>query len=619
MRPLRALFLTTIVFVTALAGCTTTDDTEPDAPLDIETALADGITTLAERERLPFDVTHERSRTLIPGVFGILDGLGVYVDVPLPVTEGGAALNPLDPPRAHLGLFLPDIPGCDWSAASLPDECKVPVVADAGPYYRTPGSTLAPEGDNPATEPAGRLGGFLIENLVPHGYAVAQISVMGSGLSNHCFDMFGLAEQLGVHHAVEWLGTQPWSNGAVALIGRSYDGSTPWMAAAHGSEHLKTIVPISGLSGLGDLVQWNGAAEARILTFHNVVYGTFGFDDNELVQDLVATASCPDWDTALAWGAASYLTGDDVVAADPAYWHERHFVPRTLANYDGSLYMIHGLQDSNVDPHAGWIAELALRENGNDVKAMWGQWAHMYPDTIAEHGGGDWHVDSIRMDWAQDLLEWFDHYLKGTGPQPELRTEMQQLDGRWRSEAVWPPQDAIVVDLPVGTIPDHVVSPVSGTADFSLGVVSEDRDTLLGGYSTITLAATPVGPGGQVFVELFDATDGSDFGLSYGIMELRHGASPAVPPAPGTALEIVVPFQLFDAVLPAGHELGLRIANSGGGFLPSAVVTPVLVDLSASTLHLSTLVRGDDAYFTPPVWYEERDGEVVQKAQDEGM
>ena len=44
-------------------------------------------------------------------------------------------------------------------------------------------------------------------------------------------DLMGTAEQLGNDAAVRWLGEQSWSNGAVALIGKSYDGSTPWQAA----------------------------------------------------------------------------------------------------------------------------------------------------------------------------------------------------------------------------------------------------------------------------------------------------------------------------------------------------------------------------------------------------
>ena len=62
--------------------------------------------------------------------------------------------------------------------------------------------------------------------MVPHGYAVAQVSVFGTGMSNHCMDFMGLSEQMGIDAAVTWLGTQEWSNGNVGIVGKSYDGTT---------------------------------------------------------------------------------------------------------------------------------------------------------------------------------------------------------------------------------------------------------------------------------------------------------------------------------------------------------------------------------------------------------
>ena len=97
---------------------------------------------------------------------------------------------------------------------------KVPVIAEIGPYYN--------DGDVDALTPADRLGRFLIENFVPHGFGVAQVSVFGTGDSNHCMDLMGHDEQAGIKGAVDWLGTQEWSNGKVGAIGKSYDGSTPW-------------------------------------------------------------------------------------------------------------------------------------------------------------------------------------------------------------------------------------------------------------------------------------------------------------------------------------------------------------------------------------------------------
>ena len=105
---------------------------------------------------------------------------------------------------------MPVIEGCDYSSTeNLSPECQVPVIAEIGPYYS--------DGDVDATTPANRLGRMLIENYVPHGYGVAQVSVFGTGESNHCMDLMGTDEQRGIDAAVTWLGTQSWSNGKLEL------------------------------------------------------------------------------------------------------------------------------------------------------------------------------------------------------------------------------------------------------------------------------------------------------------------------------------------------------------------------------------------------------------------
>ena len=599
-----AITLAVMLVATVLAGCASDDEGPKEPEFTAPPSYQPGqITNVTERITLPFNTTLPWSQVLEAGPFGILDGLSVYVPITLPATEGGSAVIPTEEPLVHLGVFLPDIPGCDWTATSLPAECNVPVIADAGPYYTDSDVDAEDRG-------SGRLGEFLITNFVPHGYAVAQVSVFGSGKSNHCFDMFGLAEQLGVHGAVKWLGSQPWSNGNVGLIGRSYDGSTPWMAAAHASEGsaLKTIVPISGLTGLQDLVTWNGASEDRILTFQNVVYGTFGLTpgaDPEFGMQVLRRASCPDWVTATPWGAAGYVSGDSVLDVEGTYWQERSMLPRVLENYRGSLYMIHGLQDNNVDPHAGWIGHKLLEDGGWDTKGLWGQWYHSYPDRPGEHGGENQQPqNSVRYDFAQDLLEWFDYYLMGTGAKPSLHVEVQTVDGRWRIDDKLQPTGSEIrsVALPAGSTQ---VRPAGGGVTIDLGVLDANNETILGGFSTARLSLTPSGPGGQVYVELIDL-DGDDFNLAYGIMELRQSGQTPVPNMPVT---VDIPIQYFSAALPAGHRLGMEIAGSGNDFLPSPVVAPVTVNHAGSSVEVSIVHPSAASWFEPPLWMVEEEVE----------
>ncbi|MEK6976126.1 MAG: CocE/NonD family hydrolase [Candidatus Thermoplasmatota archaeon] len=607
---LRTCALLAVLSFAVLAGCLGGGGS--DGP-DGDSADRTRGRTAFERVQLPFNVTGDWSRTLVPGPFGILPGAGHFVSIDLPPTEGGAAVfDPLNGPQVHLGLFLPTIPGCHWSAASLPDSCKVPVIADAGPYYRT-SNQLNPlgESDTTDTEPATRLGKFLIDNFVPHGYAVAQVSVFGSGDSNHCFDMFGMAEQLGVDGAVTWLGTQPWSNGNVSLIGRSYDGSTPWQSAAFGNPHLKTIVPISGLIGLQSLVTHNGSSEARILLFHNAptLYGVYGIDgDAGDIQTL-----CPDYALAVPMGVAALVTGDEVVPLDEGYWREREFFPRTLQNYEGSVFFIHGLQDWNVDPHMISPAFHQLREKGLDVKGLFGQWGHMYPDRPGEHANLDAFPHSVRYDWAEDLKEWFDYYLKGQGLPPVLKVEVQDNIGRWRVEDTYPPVDATFASMAIPGEPAQL-SNTDSSATYDLGVVDAANAVTMAGHLYLEAAVTPSGANGQVYFQVNDpdGDGGNGTRLAFGTMDLRYRGGESPVAVPQQELLVRVQSQPFDFVLPAGHRLELVVAQTGEDYLPAPSAAPVTFDPANSQVLLPVIQRTADVYFTPPAWSGTADATAPQ-------
>ena len=58
--------------------------------------------------------------------------------------------------------------------------------------------------------------------------------------------------------------------------------------------------------------------------------------------------ACPDYALGPAAGAGAYIWGGEAVGT---YWEERYFLDRVLANYNGSVYLIQGMHDWNVDPH----------------------------------------------------------------------------------------------------------------------------------------------------------------------------------------------------------------------------------------------------------------------------
>ncbi len=626
---MRALAALTVTAIMVFAGCIQVDVPEAIGATT-DTTTMDGITSVIERHNLPFNVTNKWSRTLVEGAFGILPALNINVAVDVPLGNGLPTQN------VNMGLFLPDIPGCPFGEVegdhdlasflhemdSFPAECQVPVISDIGPYY---GEAFL--GDLPATEPARRLGGFLIENFVPHGYAVAQVSVLGTGGSDGCMDLMGPTEQAGVQGAVDWLGSQPWSNGAVGLIGRSYDGSTPWEAAMNGSPYLKTVVPISGLTGVHGLTVRNGSMEDRGSGLLWALYFSMSYTGSEdqpttQAQQAATNSICADTLQGPAQGQAAYATGDMVAPEANDYWTSREFGPAVLDNYEGSVYYIHGMQDWNVDPHMAFPFYNQLEAKGLDIKGLFGQWQHMYPDRLGEHGNCGYCPSgtSVRYDWAQDLLEWFNHYLKGTGPKPELHVEMQDASGGWRIEETWPPADVAWVEQSVADMTldstDNILVPTR--LNPALGIVQEpipQQDSVvytlpahngtlkIAGLTQFHVDVTPLGPGGQLYVALIDVDEGRRLG--HAIMDLRYaaGGKEMQPVVAGQTITAMMEFFPMDVVVPEGHTLELRIMNTGAGYMPSTVSDPVVIE--GGVLRLPVIDRGVEDYFTPPQYVVE--------------
>jgi predicted acyl esterase len=78
------------------------------------------------------------------------------------------------------------------------------------------------------------------------GYAVASCDLRGAGTSQGEASLMSDQEGEDVHDLVEWAAAQPWSTGAVGLIGVSYLAISQWKAAALNPPGLKAICPWEG-------------------------------------------------------------------------------------------------------------------------------------------------------------------------------------------------------------------------------------------------------------------------------------------------------------------------------------------------------------------------------------
>lgn len=397
-----------------LAGCAA-----PGAELEaVEAVGARGFSTTSVFSG-DYDFSGPSSRPLSPGQYDVL---------PLEIVD---LVADVDGKPIEFGLVPPDVP----------EGTRVPVLLVATPYqhgFRDQPLSAGAKGVDDA---------WLDRVFVPYGYALAILPMRGTGNTGGCSDMNGPLDAAILDQVLSWLGTQAWSNGNIGMYGLSSPGSTPWVAAGTGNPYLKTIVPIAGINDQFRYNVYNGsfpigkvgpAGPALHPIFYYGLYGTISYSpaSGRNPQNTVDGIICPETLAGIATASASAWTRERDVSG---YYERRNMRDEVEANYQGSVFIVHGFTDLNVMPHHvyPWVRTLEDREIV--VKHLLGQWNHTYPDVA----GDPENPRGMRWDFQESLLHWFDYWLKedksvDLGPVAEV----QDSAGRWRAEASWPPRDA---------------------------------------------------------------------------------------------------------------------------------------------------------------------------------
>lgn len=557
-------------------------------------------TPLHLRHTMDLPMDELRAKLPINGTYNVTDYTEHFIEVDLPASEQDAGFP--EPAVMHVALWLPDVePGT-----------KIPVIMTIHPYYDFGGEGIVGEDSNPNTVPDGGVGKWVYDTFVPHGYALAQASTFGTGQSTHCQDVKGLGEQTGIQAVVEWLGEQEWSNGNVGLMGKSYAGTTNWEAAQQPSEYLKTIVPISGSIGVQEMFYRNGSSETRAMLYDALYEGAtadLGTDDMRMCTDDVIGPLNP----FSTWAGAEFGG-----AEWNDYWDERRHLPDVLENYRGSVYLVWGLQDWNVDPYHAFPTYQMMIDAGINARAIAGQWAHNYPDQPDRHGelesgyGLEAYPNMTRMDWAVELYQWFNYYLKGIGDEPEPMVQIQTNDGRWHVEETWPPEDMTWLLQDISSEWDGASGTVNGLGS-SVTITSGvfENETHVSGLPTLHLdVSTQACQGGQIFATMYDDT--TNLRLGHATMDIRYrdGGYDAKPTAPFSQYTMLMEFNPLDIVIPAGHSLRIELTETGEDYLPSPCSTNPAGGLTVNggVIGLPIIDRpvSHEAWFDVPAWWDQQ-------------
>jgi putative CocE/NonD family hydrolase len=262
------------------------------------------------------------------------------------------------------------------------------------------------------------------------GYVGARVDIRGFGNSGGAPPTreYSTQEQEDGEEVIAWLARQSWSNGSVGMLGISWGGFNSIQMAMRRPPALKAILAVA-------------ATEALFTEDVHYMDGIMHVDEFEVAMDLDQGRS----------GAPEFPLDEETLAKrmDSVPWsldyfrHQRNGVfwrtpTRRLEDIQIPCFLIGGLQDG----YRNSIPRMLERVPA-PVHAWLGPWNHDFPNTS---------IYGPRVEWRDQAVRWFDHWLKGVDNgverDPQLvfyqqhghapGAEPQDIPGEWRADS-WPP------------------------------------------------------------------------------------------------------------------------------------------------------------------------------------
>ncbi|MFG2001258.1 Xaa-Pro dipeptidyl-peptidase [Spirillospora sp. NPDC048911] len=316
---------------------------------------------------------------------------------------------------------------------------KVPTILEASPYWAgildVPNHNVDIDGAQAKSLKANPRNlaeifpGYLDNYYIPRGYAVAQLDSIGTGGSTGCPTSGDRSEQAGAKAAVDWLNGRAkgwaadgsevkagWSTGNVGMIGQSYNGTLPNMAAATGVVGLKAIVPIAAISSWYDYYRANGGVLAP---------GGFQGEDLDVLAKAVLTRKNPEVCKPVIDQIEA--TQDRVTGDYSKVWADRDYLGQAR-KVRAAVMVVHGLNDWNVKVKNSVQWWNAIKQAGVPRKLWLHQANHATPFR--------WRLE----EWLRQTGAWFDRFLYNidNGITKEPRVDVERAPGQWETASDWP-------------------------------------------------------------------------------------------------------------------------------------------------------------------------------------
>lgn len=459
-----------------------------------------------------------------------------------------------------------------------------------------------------------------------NGYVVVRVDMRGTGESDGlCMDEYLLQEQDDALEVIDWISCQPWCDGNVGMMGKSWGGFNSLQVAARRPPALKAIVCVGFTD---DRYHQDIHYKGGCLLNDNFWWGAImlAYQCRSIDPDIVPEGWREAWlkrlDAMPLWTKnwLQHQTRDD-------YW-KHGSVCEDYQSIQIPVFAIDGWADSYTNTVLTLMQGLQVPK-----KAIIGPWAHVYA-----HDG----YPAPAMNFPGEATKWWDHWLKGIDndvmdcPTIQLWLEDSMLpetvhpisEGRWVGLDSWPCDEVTQTTwfMCYGRLSrqqntsDEVVqlwtpashgllanewmgagvpgeNPGDQRMDDGMALVFDSEvlndDVEVVGYPRFEVELSSDKPQAMLFVQLSDLhPNGAVTRVSYGVMNLSHlqGHDKVVTLRAGEKVKAFVGLDVCAHRFPKGHRIRVSLATS---FWPMFWPMPELVTLS---LNLSS------ARFTLPLF-----------------
>lgn len=494
-------------------------------------------------------------------------GIIVERDVQIPVRDGTILVG---------DIFRPDAPG------------RFPVILGAHPYNNElQTAPLTPIG-------YGNLRGFIEAGdpkfYVRRGYVHTIVNVRGTGKSQGHYQLMGPIEVQDIYDVIEWLASQPWSNGRVAMFGVSYFAWLQAQVAALNPPSLKCIFAPWGATDFYRDVFYHGG----ILNWGFVAHWSRHWDNPR------PTSWCRQ-----RWGEerhreaiAEALRDPDVVAVselrealeNPERGRNPAVVDIILNYLDGEFWWERNVDYTNCRVPAYLGACWGIY--GLHLPGAFRSWKHWKgPKKLMI--GPPLYLDRPVFQLQYESLRWFDYWLKdidnGIMDEPPIRLFIPPT-GEWKEAYEWPLPETRWTPFYLhagGLLSERELQPNEGADSFEDSTFVHHgltyltpplvENTEICGPIPVTLYASSSDREMLLFVTLILVDrDGREHELTRGWLRasqrrLREDSEPWEPVLAHTQREPLEPGKIYEltfTIVPtarlvrAGERIGIRIKGA---------------------------------------------------------